>query len=305
MVSFVAIATVAAALFLWARREDVVDALSRLSVGAVLGALAAGTAASYATMLSWRALLAGLGATLPLPAAGRVFFLGQLGKYLPGSIWAVLAQIELGRDYAVRRTTSAAAASLLLVLAATSAAAVSVAVLPFADVAGLGRFRWLALAAIPLLALLHPGLQQRLVSLAGRILRRQIDVPRMSARGIAVGTGWILVAWVLFGVHLDLLVGSACACGDPSLLVSTAVFTLAWVSGFLVVIAPAGAGVREAVLVLGLAATLDAPAALLVALVSRVLVTLSDLGLAALGAVGARRRSGPPTIMDTSTKRGA
>lgn len=304
MVVFVSIAVAAAVAVVWVRRDDVADALQRLSTGAVLGSLAAGAGASYATMLCWRSLLAGLGARLPLPAAGRVFFLGQLGKYVPGSVWAVLAQMELGRDYAVRRASSAAAGTLLLVLAAASGFAVAVAILPFADVAGLEQFRWIAFGAAPLLGLLHPGVQQWLARLASKIIRRPIDLPRMSVRGIAMATVWILVAWALFGVHLHLLVVSACGCTDHSLLLSTGVFALAWVSGFLVVIAPAGAGVREGVLVLGLAATLDPAAALLVALVSRVLVTGSDLGLAALAAAGARRHSPPPTIEGTATKRG-
>jgi len=305
MMAFVSIAVVAAIAFVWGRREDVADAIARLSAAAVVGSLAAAVAASYATMLAWRALLADLGARLPLPAAGRVFFLGQLGKYVPGSVWAVLAQMELGRDYAVRRTSSAAAGTLLLALAATTGVALAVAMLPFVGIAGLGQYRWVAIGALPLLALLHPSVQQWLVRLGARILRRPIELPRMSARGIARATAWITVAWVLFGVHLHLLVGSTCGCSDQSLFLSTGVFALAWVTGFLVVIAPAGAGVREGVLVLGLGATLDPAAALLVALVSRALVTVSDLGLAAVAVAGARRHSRPPTIEGTSTKRGA
>lgn len=305
VVAFVGVAILAAVAVVWRQRDDVSAAFARLSTAAILGSLAAGLGAGYATMLCWRTLLADLGARLALPAAGRVYFLGQLGKYVPGSVWSVLAQMELGRDYAVRRTTSAAAGTLLLVLAATCGLAVAVAILPFAGLAGLDQFRWLAAAAIPLLVLLHPGVQQWLVRLAGRILRRRIELPRMSGRGIALATGWILLAWLLFGVHLHLLVVSACGCSDHSLLLSTGVFALAWVSGFLVVIAPAGAGVREGVLVFGLAATLDPAAALVVALVSRVLVTGSDLALAAVAVAGARRHARPPTIDGSSRKRGA
>ena len=60
-------------------------------------------------MLAWRALLADLGSPLPLPAAIRVMFVGQLGKYVPGAVWAVAAQVELARDYDVPRRRSATA----------------------------------------------------------------------------------------------------------------------------------------------------------------------------------------------------
>ncbi|MFY9933511.1 MAG: lysylphosphatidylglycerol synthase domain-containing protein, partial [Streptosporangiaceae bacterium] len=75
----------------------------------VAGAALAAIAGLGAMMLAWRALLADLGSPLPLLAAIRVMFIGQLGKYVPGAVWAVAAQVELARDYAVPRRRSATA----------------------------------------------------------------------------------------------------------------------------------------------------------------------------------------------------
>jgi len=291
-VLFVITAVVVAGVFVWLRRDEVGQALSRLSGLAIAGSLLAGLGATVFTMLAWRAAVADFGTRLPLAAAGRVFFLGQLGKYLPGSLWPVLAQMELGRDYGVRRASSAAAATLMLVLAAVTGTGVAIVTLPLAADTVLAEYRWAALAAIPLLALLVPAVQQALIRLAARLLRRNLDLPRSSARGMAVATAWMAAAWVLFGLHLHVLVTSTCGCG-PSLPLAVGIFALAWVAGFLFIIAPAGAGVREGVLVLGLAPVLDPGAALLVALASRVLLTLADLLLAGLGGWGARRRTRP------------
>lgn len=290
-IGFVVLGVAAAVVVVWLRREEVAAALSRLSVGAAVGSLVAGAAAGYATMLAWRSLLADFGTALPLAPAGRVFFLGQLGKYLPGSIWPVMAQMELGREYGVRRASSAAAATLMLVLAAVTGTGVAAAILPLASDGLLSEYRWVALVAVPLLALLHPQVQQWLARLAGRLIRRRLDLPRTSARGMLRAAAWMLAAWALFGLHLHLLVASTCSC-TVSPLLNVGIFALAWVSGFLFVIAPAGAGIREGVLVLGLAPVLDPAAALLVALVSRVLLTVADLVMAAGGVLGARRRAG-------------
>ena len=288
-IAFVAGGVAAAAVFVWLRRDEVTQALARLSVAAALGSLLAGVAASVVTMLAWRALVADFGSPLPLPAAGRVFFLGQLGKYLPGSVWPVLAQMELGRDYGVRRSSSAAAATLMLVLAAVTGTGVAVTVLPLAGGGLLTEYRWVALAAVPLLALLVPAVQQWVARVGGRLIRRDLALPRTTARGMGRAGFWMLVGWVFFGLHLHLLVASTCGCGDASFPLSVGVFALAWVAGFLFIIAPAGAGVREGVLVLGLAPVLDPGAALLVALASRVLLTVADLTLAAGGVLAARR----------------
>src|ERR671930_1804245 len=104
--------------------------LGRLDPATVGGAAAAVFGGIYATFLSWRAVLADLGAPLPLAGAMRVFFLGQLGKYLPGSIWPVMAQMELGRDYKVPQRTSGAAVVVSLLLAVGAGLAVAIPTLP-------------------------------------------------------------------------------------------------------------------------------------------------------------------------------
>ena len=68
---------------------------------------------------------------------------------------------------------------------------------------------------------------------------------------------------------------------------------LAWAVGLIFIPAPAGAGVREAVLVATFAPQIGGPEALVVALASRVLLLLADVALAGLGALArsARARS--------------
>jgi len=94
--------------------------LGQLSVPSLGAALAAVLGGIVATFLCWREVLADLGGRLPLAAGARVFFLGQLGKYLPGSVWPVMAQMELGRDYQVpERASGSAVGVFLLVLVGT------------------------------------------------------------------------------------------------------------------------------------------------------------------------------------------
>ena len=61
-------------------------------------------------------------------------------------------------------------------------------------------------------------------------------------------------------------------------------YALAWTAGLLVVVAPAGAGVREVALVAALAPVLDRGAGLAVAVLSRVLMTGGDLAWGLAGA---------------------
>jgi uncharacterized membrane protein YbhN (UPF0104 family) len=81
--------------------------------------------------------------------------------------------------------------------------------------------------------------------------------------------------------------------GHPqgTLLVSFGAYALSWTAGFVAVFAPAGAGVREAVMVAVLGGRTTTAIALTIALVTRATAVLCDAvaGAAAAGLVGRRR----------------
>jgi hypothetical protein len=105
-------------------------ALARLSVGSLGLALLTVLAGLFTSFLGWRAVLADYGGRLPLAGGLRVFFLSQPGKYLPGSIWPAVAQMELGREYKVPRRVSAAAVAVFMLLILATALLVAAVSLP-------------------------------------------------------------------------------------------------------------------------------------------------------------------------------
>src|SRR5439155_14323128 len=48
-----------------------------------------------ASVLVWQRALQELGSRVRAAAASKIYLIGQLGKYLPGSVWAFFAQMEL------------------------------------------------------------------------------------------------------------------------------------------------------------------------------------------------------------------
>src|SRR5258708_38668049 len=74
---------------------DIHGALDHIGLRWSAAALAFVLAALFTSMLSWRALLTGLGSPLPVSIGARIMFIGQLGKYLPGSGWPGLAPVGI------------------------------------------------------------------------------------------------------------------------------------------------------------------------------------------------------------------
>jgi uncharacterized membrane protein YbhN (UPF0104 family) len=107
-----------------------------------------------------------------------------------------------------------------------------------------------------------------------------------------------VAAWIVAGASVCFL---AIGMGAPATWLTLAQcvggYALAWVAGFLFILAPAGVGVREIVLAATLAGTVDSGAVVAIVLLSRVLLTAVDLVLAGIGSIDARiiaRRGSTP-----------
>jgi uncharacterized membrane protein YbhN (UPF0104 family) len=267
-------ALVAATVAQWPNVRETVDAVSW---GALVTAFAATTAGVLCALLSWRAVLADLGSPLRIRYAVGVFGIGQLGKYLPGSLWPVVAQMELGREHGVPRKRSGVAALLVMVVSLTAAGLVSAATLPFAARGSLGPYRPVFVLPAAGLVLLHPAVFNAVTARGLRLLRRAPLERGLSPRGTATALAWALAQWLCWGVAVWALARGLPDAHGPLLALSVGAYALAWSAGFLFLVAPAGAGVREGALVLLLGPSLGTAEALGVALLVRLLTTGSDL----------------------------
>jgi glycosyltransferase 2 family protein len=264
--------------------------LSRLSTPVVLAAWALVLGGIYATFRCWRAVLADLGAALPHGAAMRVFYLGQLGKYVPGSIWPAVTQMRLGRDYRVPPRVSGAAFVVFMLLIIGTGLLVGLPVVPLLGRDVADEYRWLAVALPVAVLVAAPPVLNRILAVALRAARRPPLPAPLSLAGVLRVAGWALISWLCYGVQVYLLVRQLGAEGGVLLLLQcTGAFAAAFAGGLLLALAPAGAGVREAALVLLLGSTVTAPVAAVVAAVSRLLFAVGDLAWSAVAVVVERR----------------
>ncbi|MET8143606.1 lysylphosphatidylglycerol synthase transmembrane domain-containing protein [Sphaerisporangium sp. NPDC005288] len=268
--------------------NDTVAAMARLSWWTVAGSFAAVLVGLGFMLVAWQVVLAGFGSPLPMRVAAKVLFVGQLGKYVPGSVWAFAAMMELARDHGSppRRTFGATVIGLVVSLGCALGLAAVTLPLTSQDVA---RQTWYLLLLIPfIVAGLHPRVLTFALNLVLRVARREPLEQVLPGRAMLVAAAWTMGGWLFYGLHIWLLLRDM-APGGPSLLaVAAGAYALAWVTGLLTVIIPAGIGVREGAMVLVLAPVLDAPHALVIAVVSRLAFTFADVAWAGIGFVAAR-----------------
>jgi glycosyltransferase 2 family protein len=295
---------VAIALGIWAivsERHKLGHAFAQVSWGWVVAAYAVVLAGTALSVLVFRELLAGLGSPIPLSAVARVVYLGQLGKYLPGSVWAVLGQTELAREYDVPRTRGLVTSLVGIVLSVLCGLLVAAVFLPLSSGRALTHYWWALLAIPVLVCALAPPVLNPMVNRLLRLFRRpELDRP-FALPSLLRAASWQLAMWLLIGVQGYLLVAGIGAPGGRSFFIAVGGFALAFAAGLLVIPAPAGAGVRETALVAALSPVLHVGPALAVALLSRALSTLADLTLAVGAVARARAHARTLAAQETST----
>ena len=248
-------------LVVWAVRRTLYDAWSQLGgyrwqlhVGWVL---VAGVLYLLGLLLAgvfWHRVLRVLGQEARLGECLRAYFIGHLGKYVPGKAMVVVLRAGMVRSHRV--DTALAAASVffetLTMMAVGAFLAAAVLAVGFHDEAPRfwGAVGLMLVAGLPT----FPPLFRRLARLAG-VGRSRPDVAQRMDRldGRTLLLGWFLmtVCWALLGLSYWATLQAMGIPGlDPigQLPRYTAAVALAMVAGFLLLVSPGGIGVREAAL---------------------------------------------------------
>lgn len=266
----------------------------RVDAASLAGSTVLAAFGTCLTMLGWRVLLADLGSPLHRAPAAGVFFVGQLGKYLPGSVWSVVAQADMASRLGVPRRRTGVVGLVTIGLSVLTGVLVGLPAIPHLTRAagGTGGGGWWLLLAVPVLLLLcWPALLNRIIATGLRVLRREPLEHELSARAVLTTVALYVAAWVCFGAHV-LVLTRAVGGEVPGAGLTMAALTgygLAGSLGMLTVILPAGLGAREGVLTYVLASALPTPAAAAVAIISRFIVTVVDVAAALAGWLYARR----------------
>lgn len=271
---------VLAAVAITRNYQAIEEDLQRLPAWSVATASAFAVLGMLASLQVWRELLAGLGSPLRLRPSAHIFFVSQLGKYVPGSLWSIVAQMEMGREHQVPRRSAAVLGVLALVISGVAGITVAVALMPWVGTDLRHRFWWLALVLPLLYVAIHPRLLDRVLNRLLRLARRDPLPTAIGWSSLLKATAWQCLTWLLLGLQVWFVaIGLD---GDPVETLAPAIvgYALAYTLGMAAFFLPAGAGVRDAVLVLALAGTMSTSAALVVALIVRCLATLVDLLLA-------------------------
>ena len=255
------------------------DDVSRALAGSNLVTMAAATLTGLIALgilgAVWKLCLGAVGHGIGLVPALHQYFVGQLGKYVPGGIWPVVGRAEMARRSGAAGPTAYWATVLAMVLTYLAAILWSLIAL-LAGASGSGGVHWQpVIALLPVgILILHPKVLALVFRVFAQITGRNVDalIPRWSS-SIVVLLAY-LPAWL--GITTATwLVGIALGAEADFLNILFAT-TISWTVGFLIIPAPGGIGVREAAFVAAATSLGSGGMAAAVAVTARFLFILSD-----------------------------
>jgi glycosyltransferase 2 family protein len=274
--------------------DEVSASLSDASPTWIVVAVVLAIGGMTAIAVPWRHALRLLGANLSWGQTVARYYLGEIGKYVPGGVWPVLGRGELARRAGVTRSAAYSSVALSLItlyLAAMFLALVGVPAMVGGADGGSGGYAWVLLL-LPLgLAALHHAVLERVRGLGERVLKRPIatTIPRWKATLTLVAM--YVPAWLLIGTATWAIARGLGQ--DVAWLDVAPAAVLSWIVGFVLVPVPGGVGVREAAFVAAVSG-MDAGVAAATAVLARAVFVLVDAvgALAASGWLARHRLAG-------------
>lgn len=237
----------------------------------------------------WHRTLLAMGQRPLLAETLRAFYIGHLGKYVPGKALVVVIRTSMIRSDRVDTTVAGTSVFVETLTMMAVGAAVATGILGFLFRQHVGllalAFALTVCAGLPTL----PPIFRRLVRLVGvKKINPQIDAALAGLNFRLMVYGWLTVAagWLLFGLSLwatlrsvpEITAGPVSLDNLPLL---TACVALALVAGFLSLL-PGGIGIREFVVMTLLVEPFGAGAATVAAVLLRLVWLLAELLLSAI-----------------------
>ncbi|HEY1952242.1 MAG TPA: lysylphosphatidylglycerol synthase domain-containing protein [Gemmatimonadaceae bacterium] len=240
----------------------------------------------------WRRILVAWDSSLPFNDAARIWFLSNLGKYVPGNIWSLTAMGVMARKQGL--SALAAAGSSVIMQTVSLATGTAIVLVTGAKLLGQPILVGATVLVLAAMLILAPRFLPPLAAWIGSLVGRAIVPPTIPAASIWTAAVAGTLSWLFYGVAFQLFVRGLLGHAAGELSSYIAVYTAAYILGFISPIAPAGLGVRELTLAafmtqLGLASEADAA---LVAIAARLWLTVVELVPSGLYiAAGATRKS--------------
>jgi len=233
----------------------------------------------------WSRIIGELDNKITYGKALYVMSTSQIAKYVPGGVWYTLGRVYLGKTLKIKEEIgmlSVIFETFLLML--TNLVIFLVATNFVRDRSILNPLVSILLILI-ILILLYPPLLNTLLNLTLRLIKRPQVTLRAKYSNILKLSAYFFGVWICQIAGFYLLINSIYPLSPAHIPNLAIAYTLSWITGFIVLFAPAGLGIREGMMSLLLTPLLPSPLAVAMSFITRIWITVLEITMFIIGLI--------------------
>ena len=253
--------------------------LSNLNYGYVLPALLVTILSLFIPVLAWKYLLGTLGSNLKISKAMRIWFISNLGRYIPGKVWQISGLIVLSNEEGISKKVSSV--SIIYSQIVANLIGLSLGIFLFVKDKEKITYILIFLGVLIVLAIM-PFVINKLAIFALSVLKKPKETFEVSYGKFIIYVFLQLINWLIMGVAFVLFINiftELSIFDNPTALF---ILPISWTLGLLAIFAPGGIGVREGVMTAYLSMFIGPGLAAVIPWIYRIWLTLFELLLAGI-----------------------
>lgn len=269
----------------WAQRTMLLHGLGQLSPSQ-LGLIVIVMLPLYPlSVLAWQQLVLGIGGRLTYREALAVWMLSNVARLLPGTVWQWLGRVYLAGTHGIKPVVASVAVAYEIAILVVSALLVGFLTLPLWPIPLMLPW-WLGLIGLGPLVFLWPSTLPWIVSLYAQAKGEPLTIiPQLPLSRLLVAVGANLLHFALNGVAIWLLIELFSPQPIVHSIAYAGMYALAWLLGYVTIIAPGGIGVADASLAGLLGVQTSVAIGSTVAILYRILLFVLELVITGLAIV--------------------
>ena len=225
----------------------------------------------------WRNIMIKFGHSISFKNAFWIISSSQIAKYVPGGIWFALGRVYLGKSRNLKEEN--VALSVVVETGLTFLVGILLFLLSvnFVSQKIFANFLYVIPIFFLFLIVLYPSILNRVINFALQILKKPNIKITISYSQILKLSIYFFGLWIAQIIGFYFLINAIYPMPISKIFTLSAAYTLSWMTGFVVIFAPGGLGVREGMMTLLLSPILPAPLAIAISFIARIWITLFEI----------------------------
>ncbi len=232
----------------------------------------------FLSSLAWGRIMNDVTRPLPMKLHQVIFFVTHAARRIPGTVWHVIGRVAWYERLGISKSISAFVNVVETILLIFSGVVVSIIFFPFISSIEKGQF-WLLLGGVGLSIFL---LRPKSIRFVMNKLGQQQYSQSLNYRKVLTWFALYPILWAFGGIILYLTINGLSPVQTSLIPICIAAWSIAGVTGMLVLLLPSGFGLSETALSLLLAPHISPGLAVTAAILMRILLTVYEFFFAGI-----------------------